>query len=165
MPRLSGLASPHCFRCGSGLLSRERFPGLVLPRTLSGTARLCWWTMEATDADADMPPIGRAVSAAAAAGEGGRARFRGGRPFLEPPAEPSLALPSGGRGACNDGEKVHSTDVPACGDTLWIRPKCHCQQRYSLITDQSIGKIKGKAICVTVRGVYSKRCHCKLGHL
>ena len=96
MPRLSGWASPHCFLCGTGLLSRERFLGLVLPApplTFSGTARLCWGTEAA--ADGDMPVWA-----------GGRERVSGGRPFLDPPAEPSLALPRGAKGACNDGKKM-----------------------------------------------------------
>ena len=151
MPRLSGLASPHCFRCGSGLPSRERFPGLALPPpTLSGTARLCWGVREAAAEDAE------------AAGEGGRARFRGGRPFLEPPAEPSLALPSGGRGACNDREEVQTSPLAV---TPWGPGQSVTVSRGSLIPHQSFGKSKGRAICDTVSGVYCKRCHCKLGHL
>ena len=62
MARLSGLASPHCLLCGTGLLSRDWFLGLELPPPpppliLSGTARLCGG-MEAADADMLLPAAG-----------------------------------------------------------------------------------------------------------
>ena len=34
-----------------------------------------------------------------------------GSPFLESPAEPSMALPSGGKGACNDREEVQTSPL------------------------------------------------------